>query len=119
MHELLTSRGFVRRADALDLAEVKDKEAAADAAAAVARKERAEAAAQRRIERGEDKKLSREQEDTMVRTTLVSLLYSEVCVFVCCFCWLGSRQGTTGGLSREDAKPQAAVPACTVFTAVL
>eukprot|EP00903_Cladosiphon_okamuranus_P019145 g17612.t1 len=56
MHELLTSRGFVRRADAPDLAEVKEKEAAEAEAAAVARKERAEAAAQRRNERGEDKK---------------------------------------------------------------
>lgn len=51
MHELLVSRGFVRRADAEDLAEVKAKEAIADEAAAAKKKERAEAAAKRRLER--------------------------------------------------------------------
>lgn len=55
MHELLVSRGFVRRADAEDLAEVKAKEAIADEAAAAKKKERAEAAAKRRLERGKDR----------------------------------------------------------------
>lgn len=55
MHELLVSRGFVRRADAPDLEEVKASEAIADAAAAAARKERADAAAERRRERAKDR----------------------------------------------------------------
>ncbi|CAM9318391.1 unnamed protein product [Hapterophycus canaliculatus] len=55
MHELLVSRGFVRRADAPDLAEVKADEAIADAAAAAARKERADAAAKRRQDRAKEK----------------------------------------------------------------
>ncbi|CAM9601102.1 unnamed protein product [Ectocarpus sp. 8 AP-2014] len=55
MHELLVSRGFVRRADAADLAEVKAKEAIADEAAAKQKKERAEAAAKRRLERENDR----------------------------------------------------------------
>ncbi len=62
MHGLLVSRGFVRRADAPDLAEVKEKEAAADAAAEEKRKERAEAAAKRRLEKGSanDDRVNRE-----------------------------------------------------------
>ena len=91
MHELLTSRGFVRRADALDLAEVKEKEAAADAAAAAVRKERAEAAAKRRVDRGKATKLTQEEEAAMVRTTVVSV---GLCMRV--FVFAGSIQRVRG-----------------------
>lgn len=52
----------MRRADAPDLAEVKEKEAAADAAAAAKRKERSEAAAKRRLEKKDanDDRIDRE-----------------------------------------------------------
>lgn len=109
MHELLTSRGFVRRADALDLAEVKEKEAAADAAAAVARKERAEAAAKRKLDRGKATKLTQEEEAAMVRTTVVSVFVRVYCFFA------GSRQRVTGSLSKGNAKVR---PASTVFCEV-
>lgn len=77
MHELLVSRGFVRRADAPDLAEVKEREAAAAATNAAARKERADAATKRRLEKENDKNL--DKEDAKVRATAVSVL---VCVYL-------------------------------------
>lgn len=81
MHELLVSRGFVRRADAPDLAEVKEREAVANAAAAAARKERAEASAKRRLERENDKKLGKE--DAKVRM-YTKYMYRRRCrLFVC------------------------------------
>ncbi|CAM9316114.1 unnamed protein product [Pylaiella littoralis] len=64
MHELLVVRGFVRRADAPDLAELKEREAAAEAAAAEAaatrKKERAEAAARRKLDKETNRKPDKE-----------------------------------------------------------
>lgn len=65
MHELLVSRGFVRRADAPDLAEVKEREAVAAAeaaeAAAIRKKERAEAAAKRKLDKETNRKVDEER----------------------------------------------------------
>lgn len=67
MHELLVSRGFVRRAEAPSLAEVKEREAIADAAAAeaaaVRKKERAEAAAKRKLDKEAVRKPSKKRTD--------------------------------------------------------
>lgn len=91
MHELLISRGFVRRADAPDLAEVKEREAATEAAAALARKERAEAAARRRLEKKKDTKLN--QEDVEVHTTVVPVLCVNVVFRICLLEKKGACQG--------------------------